>query len=111
MFSNVTSPDPLVDPIGAMSVFESLPPGQYKASLPFVITYVGEKRENTVGGVVGALKNGNEYQIVNGVAVYRPKDGGEGHWVIGVTGVSMEDFKKVIVDYAKVYFEKSFPYP
>ncbi|HXF85309.1 MAG TPA: RHS repeat-associated core domain-containing protein [Anaerolineales bacterium] len=114
---NKTSPsDFRIDPpsgddwLGGLSVFEILY-ANYKYQLPFIITYKGEKVPyQTTGTVIGALKDGQIY-IGGGIALYTPDHGnpaiGAEHWSVNFGGLSVNDLKRQLADFAKKYFNIS----
>jgi len=98
------------EPLGGLSVYETLPP-QYKKGLPFYITYTGAKNPGTTGTVFGILPGDTQYAIAGGVAMYTPGAGGPEHWTITIDGMTKDQVKRVILDYAEQYFNKKILWP
>jgi hypothetical protein len=93
---------------GGFSAFERLIIS-YKYELPFVVTYKGKKEPyKTVGVVIGALKDGTTF-IGGGSALYTPGDGnaaiGDEHWSVNFTGISVNELKSQLSQFAKKYFD------
>jgi hypothetical protein len=67
--------------------------------LPIGLAYTGEKKSGTVGLLLDP-----KLQELGGIATYTPQFGGEGHWSIIFPGLSVEEMKKAMSQYAKNYF-------
>lgn len=112
---NSTSPSEFrIDPpdgddwLGGFSAFEVLN-RSYKYELPFIVVYFGKKEPyKTTGAVIGALKDGQTF-IGGGTALYTPKHGnpdiGLEHWSVNFGGISANDLKRQLADFAKKYFD------
>jgi RHS repeat-associated protein len=96
------------DPAGVsvLSVYETLP-RRYKAGLPFLIQYRGDKLPGQKGTVVGVLPDNTQYAIAGGQAIYTPDGTPFEHWSIFIAGVTKDQFKEIILKYAEKYFNKA----